>query len=115
MILEHYQKKMQNSMWRLGYRNIRLQKLFLYIAIGLISKGMLVGNLLALLLGGLQHWLQIVQLDPEVYYMDTVPVCVNIGAIILLNVGVLLVSVLMLVIPTILVSKIRPIKAIRFE
>lgn len=99
----------------LGYRNIRLQKLFLYIAIGLISKGMLVGNLLALLLGGLQHWLQIVQLDPEVYYMDTVPVCVNIGAMILLNVGVLLVSVLMLVIPTILVSKIRPIKAIRFE
>lgn len=99
----------------LGYRDVCLRRLFLYIAIGLISKGMLAGNLLAFLLGGLQYWLQIIKLDPEVYYMDTVPICVNIGAVVLLNVGVLVVSVFMLLIPTILVSRVRPIKAIRFE
>lgn len=99
----------------LGCRDVCLRRLFLYIAIGLISKGMLAGNLLAFLLGGLQYWLQIIKLDPEVYYMDTVPICVNIGAVVLLNVGVLVVSVFMLLIPTILVSRVRPIKAIRFE
>lgn len=99
----------------LGYRDVCLRRLFLYIAIGLISRGMLAGNLLAFLLGGLQYWLQIIKLDPEVYYMDTVPICVNIGAVVLLNVGVLVVSVFMLLIPTILVSRVRPIKAIRFE
>lgn len=99
----------------LGYRNISLRRLFLYIALGLISKGMLVGNLLAFVLGGVQYWLKIVRLNPEVYYMDTVPVDINVWAVILLNAGVLVVSVFMMVIPTVLVSKIRPIKAIRFE
>lgn len=99
----------------LGYRDVCLRRLFLYIAIGLITKGMLVGNLLAFIFGGVQYWLQLIRLDPEVYYMDTVPICMNIGAVVLLNIGVLLVSVFMLVVPTILVSKIRPIKAIRFE
>ncbi len=99
----------------LGYRNICLRRLFLYIAIGLIFKGMLVGNFLAFLLAGLQYWFQIIKLNPEVYYMDTVPISISVWAVILLNVGVLVVSVFMLVLPTILVSKILPIKAIRFE
>ena len=92
----------------LGYRNIRLRRLFLYIAAGLIGKGMVVGNILALTLGGLQALFRIVRLDSATYYMDWV-------YIILLNVGVLVVSVLMLVVPTMLISRIKPIKAIRFE
>ncbi len=99
----------------LGYRNLSLRRLFLYIAMGLIAKGMLVGNLLALGLGALQSRFQIISLDPEVYYMDTVPIDINVWAILLLNVGVLVIAVLMLMVPTILVSKISPIKAIRFE
>lgn len=99
----------------LGYKNIALRKLFLYVAMGLILKGMLVGNLLAFLLGGVQHYFSIIGLNPDTYYMDTVPVNFNWWYIILLNAGVLLVSGLMLIVPTMLISSIRPIKAIRFE
>lgn len=99
----------------MGYRNIRLRRLFLYIAAGLIGKGMVVGNILALTLGGLQALFRIVRLDSATYYMDTVPIYFDWVYIILLNVGVLVVSVLMLVVPTMLISRIKPIKAIRFE
>lgn len=99
----------------LGYKDVCLKKLFLYIAVGLIARGMIVGNLLALLLGGLQYYFRIIRLDPDTYYMNTVPVNFDLWYILLLNAGVLLVSVLMLIVPTMLISGIRPIKAIRFE
>ncbi len=99
----------------LGYKNLRLRRLFLWIALGLIGRGMLVGNVLAILLGGLQSYFRIVKLDAATYYMDTVPVCMDIFYGLLLNAGVLLVSLLMLIIPTMLISRIRPIQAIRFE
>lgn len=99
----------------LGYKNVALKKLFLYIAIGLIVRGMIVGNILAFLLGALQYYFRIIHLDPGSYYMDTVPVNFDLWSALLLNIGVLLVSVLMLIVPTMLISRIRPIKAIRFE
>lgn len=99
----------------LGYRNLRLRRLFLYIAAGLIGRGMLVGNGLAFLLGSLQKYFHWIHLDPATYYMDTVPINFDWGYVVLLNIGVLVVSVLMLVVPTILISHIKPIKAIRFE
>lgn len=99
----------------LGYKNANLKKLFLYIAVGLISRGMLVGNILAFLLGGLQYFFHIIRLDPNTYYMDTVPIHFDIWYILLLNIGVLLISIFMLIVPTMLISRIRPIKAICFE
>lgn len=99
----------------LGYQNLSLKKLFLYVAVGMIAKGMIAGNILALVLGGLQYYFRLISLDPGTYYMETVPVNFNIGYILLLNAGVLVVSVLMLIVPTMLISSIRPIKAIRFE
>ena len=99
----------------LGCRDIVLKKVFLYLAIALSARGMLVGNILALVLGGLQYYFHIVSLDPATYYMDTVPIHFDIGYILLLNAGVLVVSVVMLIVPTILIAKIKPIKAIRFE
>lgn len=99
----------------LGYKNVNLRKLFLYISVGLIGRGMLGGNCLALLLGWLQYQFRIIRLDPVTYYMDTVPVNFDIWYIISLNLGVLLVSTLMLIVPTMLISRILPIKAIRFE
>lgn len=99
----------------LGYKNANLKKLFLYIAVGLIGRGMLVGNILAFLLGGLQYFFHIIRLDPSTYYMDIVPIHFDIWYILLLNIGVLLISIFMLIVPTMLISRIRPIKAIRFE
>lgn len=99
----------------LGYKDINLRKLFLYISVGLIGRGLIWGNILALLLGGAQYYGGIVHLDPASYYMDTVPVYFNVYYILLLDIGVLVVSTLMLVVPTMLISRINPIQVIRFE
>lgn len=99
----------------LGYKDVKLRKLFLYISIGLIGQGMLWGNVLAFVLAGLQYYFKIIHLDPASYYMDTVPISFNMLYVLLLNAGVLVVSVLMLIVPTMLISRIKPIKAIRFE
>lgn len=99
----------------LGYKNIRLRRLFLYVAAGLIGRGIVWGNVLAFVLAGLQYYFRLIPLDTEAYYMDTVPVYFNWGYAVLLNIGVLLISTLMLIVPTMLVSRIRPIRAIRFE
>ncbi|WP_251622016.1 ABC transporter permease [Odoribacter lunatus] len=99
----------------LGYKNVNLRKLFLYISAGLIGKGMVWGNVLAFTLGAVQYYFHIVRLDPATYYMDTVPVYFNLWYVVWLNIGVLVVSVSMLIVPTMLISRIRPIKTIRFE
>lgn len=99
----------------LGCRDVKLRRLFLYVSVGLVSRGMLWGNVLALLLAGIQWWFEPVRLDAAVYYMDKVPVHLNLWYVLLLDVGVLVVSVVMLIIPTMLISRIRPIKAIQFK
>ena len=99
----------------LGYKNVSLRKLFLYISAGLIIKGMLWGNVLAFVLAGIQAIFRVIHLDPVTYYMDTVPINFSPGYVILLNVGVIVITVLMLIVPTMLISKISPVKAIKFE
>ncbi|WP_455511465.1 ABC transporter permease [Butyricimonas paravirosa] len=99
----------------LGYKNVSLRKLFLYISAGLIIKGMLWGNVLAFVLAGIQAIFLVIHLDPVTYYMDTVPINFSLGYVILLNVGVIVITVLMLIVPTMLISKISPVKAIKFE
>lgn len=99
----------------LGYGSLKLRKLFLYIALGLVCRGMLWGNTAAFVLGGIQYFWKPFSLDPETYYMDRVPISVDIGSVFLLNAGVLAVAVLMLVVPTMLIAKIEPVKSIRFD
>lgn len=99
----------------LGSRNVSLRRLFLYMAAGLIGRGMLAGNALALVLAGAQYFFRVVSLDPATYYMDTVPVNFDWGYLVLLNIAVLAVSVGMMVVPTMIISRINPIRAIRFE
>lgn len=99
----------------LGYKNVSLRKLFLYISFGLIGRGVLWGNILAFGLAWLQYEFKLIHLDASAYYMDTVPVNFDIFYALLLDAGVLLVSTAMLVVPTMLISRIHPIRAIRFE
>lgn len=76
---------------------------------------MLWGNVVALLFCLLQYYFRIIKLDPATYYVDAVPVELNVVVWLLLNAGTLIVSVLMLVGPSYLVSRIHPAKSIRFE
>jgi lipoprotein-releasing system permease protein len=98
----------------LGSNNWHIRKIFLYHSAFLISKGLLFGNLIGIGLLLIQKQFHIIQLDPATYYMSEVPVHFSLEHFFLLNLGTLLVCILMLVGPTYLISKINPIKAIRY-
>ncbi|MGM0530166.1 MAG: ABC transporter permease [Bacteroidota bacterium] len=99
----------------MGSRNWSIRKIFLYLSSFLIGKGLLWGNLIGISLCLIQKEFGLVKLDTASYYLATVPINLNILHIVLLNIGSLLVTVLMLVIPSYLIAKINPIKTIRFN
>ena len=99
----------------LGARNWSIRRVFLYSAVHLIIKGLLLGNTIGLGFAFLQQKFSIISLDPATYYMDTVPIYFNFTHILLLNIGTIIVCYLILIIPSIIITKITPIKAIRFE
>lgn len=76
---------------------------------------MLWGNVIALTCCAVQYFFRPVRLDPAVYYIDAVPIELNLWIWLLLNAGTLVVSVLMLVGPSYLISRIHPARSIRFE
>lgn len=98
-----------------GAQNWSIRKIFLYHSLFLIGKGMLLGNLAGLSLCTLQYFTHIIPLDPEAYYVSFVPVTFNWLYLILLNAGTLLASLLMMIGPSYLITKISPAKIIRYE
>lgn len=99
----------------LGSSNGSIRRIFLINAAYLIGLGLLVGNLLGLLLIGLQHQYGFIQLDPENYYVDQAPVYLSFMHWLWLNLGTLLLCLLMLLLPTYVVTRVQPVKAIRFN
>lgn len=99
----------------LGADNWSIRKVFLSFSVFLIGRGMLWGNIIGLLFVGVQSSFRLFKLDPATYYVDSVPVEFNLWWWVLLNVCTLLVSVLMLVGPSYLITRIHPAKSIRFE
>jgi len=99
----------------LGAKDISIRKVFLYMASFLVGSGMLAGNIIALTLCGLQYYFGIIKLPQESYYVSVVPVNFSIGYIALINAGTLLACMAMLIIPSMVVSRISPVKAIRFD
>ena len=99
----------------IGATNWSVRKIFLYHSLFLIGKGMLWGNIAGLLLCAIQYFTGILPLDPEAYYISTVPVLFNWPLILLLNAGTLLASILMMIGPSYLITKILPATIIRYE
>ena len=99
----------------LGATNPSIRHTFLYFATFIIGKGLIYGNLIGLGLCFLQKYFSIIHLDAQTYYVDTVPILINPFAILLLNLVTLIISVLVLIIPSFLVSHIHPAKSIRCE
>ena len=99
----------------LGANNFTIRKVFLWFSVFLIGKGMLWGNIIGLAFYFVQRWSGLFKLDPETYYMATVPVSFNIWLFLLLNAGTLLASVLMLLGPSFLITRIHPATSIRYE
>ena len=99
----------------LGATNYSIRKIFIYISIFLVGKGMIWGNIIGILLCLLQAHFKLIKLDPDVYYIPAVPIELNFGYILILNISCLVISLLMLIGPSYLVSLIRPAKSIKFE
>ncbi|MFS4467117.1 ABC transporter permease [Maribacter sp. 2210JD10-5] len=100
----------------LGTTNWSIRKVFLYNAAYLIGIGLLWGNAVGLGLIFMQDRFKLFKFpNPKEYYIEYIPVHIDFITIILLNVGVLLLCLLMLLIPSYIITKITPVKAIRFE
>jgi lipoprotein-releasing system permease protein len=113
IILER--SKMIGVLKSLGSPNRSIRKIFLYLSLFLTTRGMLWGNIIAVLLIVIQNTFEIFKLNPVTYYVDVVPVNFSFLHLILLNAGTLLATTLMLVIPSYLISRISPDKTIRFD
>jgi len=99
----------------IGTQNWSIRKIFLYQSAFLISKGLFWGNLIGIAICFIQMKFQLFSLDPSSYYLEAVPINLKLWHILALNLGTLFVTVLMLVIPSYIISKLSPEKTIRFE
>lgn len=99
----------------LGASNWTVRKIFLYNAMNLVFKGLVIGNVIGLGLIGIQFYFSPLTLDPQSYHVTEMPVYISWWHVIALNLGTFVVCLIALIIPTLIVSKISPVKAMRFE
>ena len=113
LILERTQ--MIGILKALGANNWSVRKIFLYNAFYLIFRGLLWGNCIGIGVLLIQKYFGVIQLNPENYYVNQAPVYFNLGYIAALNLLTIVVCFLVLLIPSYIITKISPIKAIRYE
>ncbi len=98
----------------IGAKDISIRRIFLYYATFIIGRGMLLGNIIGLSLCLIQQQTKLIKLDPSMYYMDSVPIEFT-WWLLPMNIVMFILSVAMLVVPSMLISRIEPTKAIKFE
>jgi len=113
LILER--TNMIGVMKALGANDWCIRKIFLYQSLFLVGKGMLIGNVIGVLICLIQNLTGVLQLDPDVYYVDTVPMHLTLLNWLLTNVFTFIVLMLMIIGPSYIITKISPAKSIRFE
>lgn len=113
MILER--TNMIGMLKAFGMSDYSIIKIFLYNAAYLVGLGLLLGNILGLGLGFIQKYTHIFHLDQGSYYLNYVPIELHFMDVLLLNIAILFICLIVLILPSLLVSKISPLKAIRFK
>lgn len=99
----------------LGIDNWPLRKIFLYLATHIALRGLIWGNIIGLGICILQQKFGIFKLDPANYFLDTVPVSLNLVHLLILNAGALVAVFLMMIGPSYLAARISPVRAILFD
>lgn len=99
----------------LGLANANVRSIFMHISVKLLLKGLLIGNIIGIGLCLLQLQFGFATLNPETYYLEHIPVNFSIMHIVLINVGTTISCLIMMLLPTLILNKITPIKAIRFS
>ena len=113
LILERTQ--MIGILKALGSSDWMVRKIFLYNAMYLIGVGLFWGNLIGVGLLLIQKYFKLFPLNPNIYYVTEAPIYLDIRYILLLNAGTFLLCFIMLLIPSFIIAKISPVKAIRFD
>ena len=113
LILERTQ--MIGILKSMGANNWSIRKIFLYNAFYLIVRGLFWGNLIGIGMLLIQKYSGVIKLNPESYYVNVAPVDINLGYILLLNLGTVAICLLVLLIPSYIITKISPAKTIRFD
>jgi len=99
----------------MGAENLRIEKIFIYVAGFLIGRGLLIGNVIGIGLCLVQMYTGAITLDPESYYVATVPINLDVFHILILNAGTMLVTIFMMTLPSMIISRISPADSIRFN
>jgi len=97
-----------------GFKDWTVRKIFLYQSIWLLLKGIVLGNLISLILLGIQHFGKIIKLDEASYYLSYAPVDFSLSQILFINLIVIVVTSITMILPTYIISRIRPIKVLEF-
>ena len=113
LILERTQ--MIGVLKALGADNWSIRKIFLYNAFYLVARGLFWGNLIGIAILLLQYYFGIIKLNPENYYVNEAPVYFNLVYIVVLNLMTVLVCFLVLLIPSYIITRISPVRAIRYD
>ena len=99
----------------MGARSWSIRKVFLYFSVMLMGRALFLGNILGIGICLIQKYTHVFKLDPKIYYLEYVPINLNIWHLVLLNVGTISVTMLMLLLPSYFITKVSPEKTIRFE
>lgn len=99
----------------MGARNWSIRKVFLYFSVMLILKALALGNVLGIGICLIQKYTHVLKLDPASYYLEYVPINLTVWHVVLLNVGTIVITILMLLLPSYFITKVSPEKTIRFE
>jgi lipoprotein-releasing system permease protein len=113
MIMEHTQ--MIGILKSLGATNNQIQKLFFTLGLQILFKGLLWGNILGLTICWVQDYFKLITLDPNTYYMEYAPISWHWDIIIILNLLIVAAIAMVLIFPTIIISKISPVKSIKWN
>ena len=98
----------------LGAQNAVIRRTFVWFGMFIVSKGIIYGNILGLAVCLIQKATGVIRLDPQIYYVTEAPVEIDIPVLLILNVAVLILCVLILTVPSYLVSHISPSRTIKF-
>lgn len=113
LILERTQ--MVGMLKAVGAPNWSIRKIFLYNAAYLVVKGLIWGNIISIGLLLIQKYFGVIKLPPENYYVTVAPVSINVPFILAVNVGTILICLLLLLVPSYIITKISPVKVLRYE
>lgn len=99
----------------IGSTNKSIRKIFIFNGLIILLKGLIWGNLITFAIILLQHYTHFIPLNPQIYYINYVPFSIDITKILLINIGMIILTFLVLLLPSMFITKIDPVKAIKFN